>query len=629
MGNLLDNLNDSKEIQAFSNQQLTDLADDCREKIIDVISRRGGHLASSLGVVELTVALAKVFDFENDKVIWDVGHQAHAYKILTDRRDRFEKIGEKDGISKFLSRSESKYDHFGAGHASTSISAALGCSIAGRLNRENYKSIAIIGDGSMTGGLAFEALNHAGHLDENLIVIFNDNEMGIDPIVGALSKTIINISSSKSFNKLRNELSTQSNEKVVPLAIRKTLKKINESFMAFFTQGIWFEKLNFRYFGQVDGHNLKDLVSLFKVTKGLKGPILLHVATQKGKGYTPAEQNALNYHGVSAFDPKSGRQVHKSESGKSMTSIWSQRFTKIMEADDKVVGISAAMLANTGLASLLEKYPKRIFDVGIAESHAVTFAGGLASQGIKPFVVIYSTFLQRAFDNIIHDIALQNLPVRFILDRSGFVGPDGATHHGSFDLSYLRMIPNMAIMAPRNGKELQAMINLAYEYDRGPIAIRFPKGNSADFYKENLERIPPIPFGEGELIQSGKDILMIAVGSMVDTAIQVAMRFERKGISVGVINARFVKPLHKKLILQEVAKVEILATLEESTKVGGFGSGVMELLHEEGIFKPIVQFGIPDQFFEHAKVEEQLQDAGLDANSIEERLESLLKQSCS
>lgn len=619
---MLEQLNHCGEIQKLSIKKLEELADDCRKRILEVVSKTGGHLASSLGAVELTVALAKVFNFESDKIIWDVGHQTYAYKILTDRNQELVKLGKIGGISKFLSRFESKYDHFGAGHASTSIGATLGISKARALNKEEFQTVAIIGDGAMTGGLAFEALNHAGHLDENIIVILNDNEMSIDPNVGALSRTILNISSSKSFNLIRAEIIRQIRENKVPLAIRNTLEKMNASLMAFFTKGVWFEKFNFRYFGQVDGHNIKNLVSFLKLTKTLKGPILLHICTQKGKGYAPAEQNPSLFHGVGAFDLETGQPLGEAKNGKSYTDIWSQSFDEIMELDEKVTGVSAAMLANTGLASIQKKYPDRIFDVGIAESHAVVFAGGLSTQGIKPFVVVYSTFLQRAIDQIIHDIARQKLPVRFILDRGGFVGADGATHHGVLDLTYLRMIPNMIIMVPKDGKELQQMINLAYEYEEGPIALRFPRGQTTDYYELRQVELPKLPFGKAELLRTGSDILILAVGTMVETARQIAEKLEKQGLSVGVVNARFVKPLDEDLILEEIYKTKCIATLEENARIGGFGSGVLELLAQKEILKPVLQFGIPDTFIKYASRDEQIRESGLDPESISQKLQN-------
>ena len=619
---VLEEITDSKDVQKLPMKKLQTLADDCRQRILEAVSKTGGHLASSLGAVELTVALAKVFDFEEDKIIWDVGHQTYTYKILTGRSKDLEKLGKRGGISKFLSRAESSYDHFGAGHASTSISAALGMATARELNRDTYNTIAVVGDGAMTGGMAYEALNHAGHLDENLIVILNDNEMSIDPNVGALSRTILNISSSKSFNLIRAEILKQIQEHKVPLPIKNTMEKINDSLMAFFTKGIWFEKFNFRYFGQVNGHSIKHLVSFLKLIKTLKGPILLHILTQKGKGYPLAEQDPSLYHGIGVFDLETGELVNSRKSGRSYTSIWSDRFSKIIEEDKKVVAISAAMLANTGLAGIQKKHPDRVFDVGIAEAHAVVFAGGMSTQGLKPFVVIYSTFLQRAIDQIVHDVARQQLPVRFILDRGGFVGADGATHHGVLDLTYLRMIPNMTIMVPRNGRELQQMIHLAHEYDQGPIAIRFPRGVTDQYFGPGEESLPVLPFGKGELLQSGTDILLLAVGSMVDTAMEVSESLAQKGLSVGVINTRFVKPLDNQLILSEIAKVKMVATLEENVKIGGFGSGILELLSEKRILKPVVQFAIPDQFIRYATQKEQLQMAGLDQPSITDTLVS-------
>jgi 1-deoxy-D-xylulose-5-phosphate synthase len=618
--NLLDRVTCCNDVQSLSLVELQELANDCRQAILKSVSQTGGHLASSLGSVELTVALAKVFDFERDKIVWDVGHQTYTYKILTGRKDKMMSLGKKGGISKFLSRFESKYDHFGAGHASTSISATLGISKARTLNKEDYKTIAIIGDGAMTGGLAFEALNHAGHLDENLIVILNDNEMSIDPNVGALSRTILNISSSKSFNILRAEIIRQIREHKLPLAVTNTLDKVNDSMMAFFTKGIWFEKFNFRYFGQIDGHSIKNLVSFLKLIKDLRGPVLLHILTQKGKGYSHAELDPASFHGVGAFEVRTGQSQKTNKTGKNYTSIWSQSFSQIMTTDEKVVGISAAMLNNTGLATIQKKYPDRIFDVGIAEGHAVTFAGGMATQKIKPFVVIYSTFLQRAFDHIVHDIARQNLPVRFILDRGGFVGPDGATHNGVLDLTYLRMIPQMVLMVPKNGKELQAMINLAHGYNDGPIALRFPRGITEDFYDLPQSEIPSLEFGKGELIQSGSDILLIAIGTMVATALEVAEILKGKGISAGIINGRFVKPLDKNLIVRETKKVKCVATLEENVKIGGFGSGILELFAEYGVLKPTLQFGVPDWFIRFASRDEQLEMAGLDVGSVVEKL---------
>lgn len=617
MEKILNSLKQCREIQNFPAAKLEQLAGECRDRIIDVVSRKGGHLASSLGAVELTVALAKAFNLEEDKVVWDVGHQAYTYKLLTGRNDQFEKLGQKGGLAKFTSRKESKYDHFGVGHASTSISATLGISIARDLKKEDYRTIAVIGDGSMTGGLAYEALNHAGHLDENMIVILNDNEMSIDPVVGALSKTITNITSSKSFAQARAEFIKHTHGgNLLPKSIKKGLNRINESLMAFFTKGIWFEKFNFRYFGQIDGHDINKLVSILKVIRKVKGPVLLHVNTKKGKGYSFAEDNAAKFHGVSPFNLVNGRLIPKVVDGKSYTSVWSETFEQIMASDPKVMGISAAMLAGTGLLELEKKFPKRILDVGIAESHAVTMAAGMATQGLKPFVVIYSTFLQRAFDNLVHDVALQNLPVRFILDRAGLVGPDGATHHGALDLTYLRMIPNMMILAPRNGTELQAMLKFAHQYESGPLAIRFPRDNTTEFQEVNSENLPEILPGKGELLKQGEDVAIFAVGTMVKVALDVSKKLEVEGITVAVVNCRFIKPLDENLILETAGRVKKLISIEENSVVGGFGSAILELLNKKGIFMPTLQLGMPDSFIEQASRKEQLEDAGLDVDSV-------------
>ncbi|MGK0290964.1 MAG: 1-deoxy-D-xylulose-5-phosphate synthase [bacterium] len=623
MSNLLSTISHPSQVRKLSLDELEQLANQCRERIIDVTSKVGGHLASSLGTVELTIALLHFLNLKKDRIIWDVGHQAYTYKILTGRNEKLPLLGKRNGIAKFLRREESEFDHFGAGHASTSISAAVGMATADHLHNKNNKTIAIIGDGGLTGGLAFEAINHAGHLDlDNLIVILNDNEMSIDPNVGALSKTVINFQASRIVNKLRTKISSLDAEEKIPHTVYKGLKRFNDSFMAFFTPGEFFEQLQFRYFGPIDGHSIQDLTSILEQLKNVKGPILLHTITKKGKGYSPAEGNSFAYHGVTPFEPANGKFHKKAVIGKSYTNIWSNAFSDVIKNDDSVVAISAAMIGNTGLKPIQEAFPERVFDVGIAEGHAVTFSAGMATQGLKPFVVIYSTFLQRAFDHIIHDVALQNLPVRFILDRAGFVGADGATHHGVFDLSYLRMIPNFVVMVPKNGTELTQMVKTAYEYDKGPIALRFPRGNTTDYTESSLSEVKAIPIGEGELIQRGKDLLLIAVGTQVDAAVQIASRLKEKGIDCGILNARFVKPLDKNLIIQEVSKVRAVITLEENAIMGGFGSAVSELLHEENVFLPVKQFGIPDQFIEFSTPEEQKEEAKLDEESVFQSLVS-------
>ncbi len=613
---ILSKIKEPSDVRALSTKKLLQLVKECRQRIIEVTSQSGGHLASSLGTVEITVALLKKLDLEKDIIVWDVGHQAYSYKLLTGRNETFDTIGTRDGVSKFLKRKESPYDHFGAGHASTSISAALGMCVAQELHKKNAKTVAIIGDGGFTGGLAFEAMNHAGHIKKNLVVIFNDNDMSIDPNVGALSKTFNLIQSSKAYNQIKKKIKEQEKTNFLKKFVF-ALKRINSSFMEFLSPSLWFEKLGFEYFGPLDGHNLKEILSFLDKIKNIQQPVLLHLYTTKGKGLSYAEGDSLKYHGVTPFEKETGQFKNAKKSGKGYSSLWSEHFTKIFKKDKKVIAISAAMIASTGLAKLFQEFPERVFDVGIAEAHAVTFSGGASTQGLKPFVCIYSTFLQRALDSLIHDISLQNLPVRFVLDRAGFVGADGATHHGIFDLSYLRMIPNMVIMTPKDGKELVSMINILYKHNSSPIALRYPRGSSEVFYNENDE-VAEIPFGEAEILCQGNDICILAVGIMVAIAEIVCQNLKKEGISCGLINARFVKPLDEKTIVSQIKKTKAVITLEENVAYGGFGSGVQALIQEKTLNKPIKVFGVPDKFFEKGgTADEQRKWAGLDAISLQ------------
>lgn len=612
-------------IHQLSNKKIIQLIGECRQRIIEVTSKSGGHLASSLGTVELTVALLKKFDLDKDFIIWDVGHQAYSYKLLTGRNKSFDTIGSKFGISKFLKRSESSFDHFGAGHASTSISAALGICVSQQYKKKKGKVIAIIGDGALTGGLAFEAMNHAGHIKKNLLVILNENDMSIDPNVGSLSKTFNFIKGSDSYNKLKKKIKKQEKNfffsKLVP-----TLKRINTSFMEFLSPSLWFGKLGFEYFGPIDGHDFKELTNYLNKIENIEGPVLLHIRTVKGKGLSYAESDSLKYHGVNPFEAKTGKFLSTNKKGKAYTSLWSERFTKIFSQDKKVIAISAAMIGSTGLSGLYNKFPDRIFDVGIAEAHAVTFAAGAATQDFKPFVCIYSTFLQRALDNIIHDVALQNLPVKFVLDRAGFVGADGVSHHGIFDLSYLRMIPNMVIMTPKNGKELISMIDLLYKHNSSPIALRYPRGTTEIFYDEK-ETIELIKIGKGEILRKGKDICIFAIGIMVEIATVVCDKLLQEGISCSLINARFVKPLDEKLIIDSAKSSKAVVTLEENVVNGGFGSAVQELLQKEEIYKPIKILGVVDKFFYiGGSSDDQREMAGLDIKTIQKVIKKLFKR---
>ena len=622
MKSLLESISQPTEIQNLNLQELTQLAEECRQRIIEVTSQRGGHLASSLGTVEITVALLKNFNFNIDRIVWDVGHQAYAYKILTGRNEKFDSLGKAGGIKKFLSRDESSFDHFGAGHASTSISAALGMAIGRDLQQKKHRVIAVIGDGAMTGGLAFEALNHNGALDKNMLVIYNDNSVSIDPNVGAISKLLTRFASSRFYNSFREE--TLEFAEKAPfserLGLKTTLQKLHDSAKSFFSPpSMLFEQLGWRYFGTVDGHDLPELLDLINHVKDLDGPIVIHAITQKGKGYAFAEEDAHKYHGVTPFEPEDGKFVKKKSSGNaiSFSQVFGNKLGELMARDEQVVVVTAAMLSGTGIVKLQLKYPERVLDVGIAEGHAVTCSAGLATTGSKPFVAIYSTFLQRALDQIIHDVAIQKLPVRFMLDRAGFVGADGPTHHGLYDLTYLRMIPNMTIMVPRDGEELRGMMELAYNNESGPSAIRYPRGNTANPDENDCSQLE---FGKAQILRKGKDIALFAIGLMVDIAEQTADLLEKNGYSVAVVNARFVKPLDEDVIVRLGREVQLLVSLEENTIHGGFGSGVLETLSVSGICVPTLQLGVPDRFIAQGNPDEQLRSAELSMEQIYSRI---------
>ena len=622
MKSLLESISQPTEIQNLNLQELTQLAEECRQRIIKVTSQRGGHLASSLGTVEITVALLKNFNFNIDRIVWDVGHQAYAYKILTGRNEKFDSLGKAGGIKKFLSRDESSFDHFGAGHASTSISAALGMAIGRDLQQKKHRVIAVIGDGAMTGGLAFEALNHNGALDKNMLVIYNDNSVSIDPNVGAISKLLTRFASSRFYNSFREE--TLEFAEKAPfserLGLKTTLQKLHDSAKSFFSPpSMLFEQLGWRYFGTVDGHDLPELLDLINHVKDLDGPIIIHAITQKGKGYAFAEEDAHKYHGVTPFEPEDGKFVKKKSSGNaiSFSQVFGNKLGELMARDERVVVVTAAMLSGTGIVKLQPKYPERVLDVGIAEGHAVTCSAGLATTGSKPFVAIYSTFLQRALDHIIHDVAIHKLPVRFMLDRAGFVGADGPTHHGLYDLTYLRMIPNMTIMVPRDGGELRGMMELAYNNESGPSAIRYPRGNTANPEENDCSQLE---FGKAQILRKGKDIALFAIGSMVDIAEETADLLEKNGYSVAVVNARFVKPLDEDVIVRLGREVQLLVSLEENTIHGGFGSGVLETLSVSGICVPTLQLGVPDRFIAQGNPDEQLRSAELSMEQIYSRI---------
>jgi len=622
MKSILGTISQPKDIQNLNIRELTQLATECRQRIIEVTSQRGGHLASSLGTVEITVALLKNFDFSVDRIVWDVGHQAYPYKILTERNTEFDSLGKAGGIKKFLSRDESSFDHFGAGHASTSVSAALGMAIGRDLLQKNHWVIAVIGDGAMTGGLAFEALNHNGSLDKNMLVIYNDNGISIDPNVGAISKLLTRFASSRIYNVFRDETLELAEKAPFSerLGLKVTLQKLHDSAKSFFSPpSMLFEQLGWRYFGTVDGHDLNGLLNLIDQVKKLDGPIVIHAITQKGKGYAFAEEDSYKYHGVTPFEPDDGKFIstRSSSSEISFSQVFGNKLEELMERDGQVVVLTAAMLSGTGIVKLQPKFPDRVLDVGIAEGHAVTCSAGLATTGNKSFVAIYSTFLQRALDHIIHDVAIQKLPVRFMIDRAGFVGADGPTHHGLYDLTYLRMIPNMVIMVPRNGTELRSMIELAYNYEKGPLAIRYPRGNTHEFASNDIS---PVKLGKAHVLRKGKDVALFSIGLMVDISEKVADLLEKNGYSTSIINARFVKPLDEDVIIDFARKVKIVVSIEENTIYGGFGSGILEVLSERGIFVQTLLIGAPDRFIEQGSRDEQLLFAELSPEQVFKRI---------
>ncbi len=618
---LLEKINSPEDLRNLEASSLKQVAQEVRELILQVISEKGGHFASNLGTVELAVALHYVFETPKDKIVWDVGHQSYPHKILTGRRDRFHTIRQEGGLSGFTNRFESEYDHFGAGHASTSISAALGISEGLRLAGTPHMGIAVIGDGSMTGGLAYEALNNAGHIPaKNLVVIFNDNDMSIDPNVGALSKFVNQAVTHPGYNRFRKEIRAlvdSLNNHGVPVA--GVASKIRKSVKNFFTPGMLFECFGFRYFGPIDGHNLDELVDTLNFIKseGVEGgPYLVHAITKKGKGYKLAEELPLKYHGVTSFKINDGIQSSGVKTP-NYQDIFADTLIRLAKEDPRIVAITAAMPSGTGVNKFQKEFPTRTYDVGIAESHAVLFAAGLATEGYRPIAAIYSTFLQRAFDQIIHDVGIQNLPVIFAMDRGGFVGADGATHQGAFDLTYLRTVPNFVLMAPKDENELQHMIKTAIHHQTGPIAFRYPRGEVVGV-KMDKEPIC-LPIGKGELLSADSenvDVCLIGIGYTVQSALEAQKLLKEEGIKTALINARFVKPLDKDLITYWAKRSKLVVTIEENSSIGGFGSGVLELFQQEGIQKDCLILGLPDQFIDHASPKSQRAFCNLDGKGI-------------
>jgi 1-deoxy-D-xylulose-5-phosphate synthase len=620
--NHLAGIKDPSDLKRLPREALPELAQEIRDRIIQVVSCTGGHLAPSLGTVELTIALHTIYDTPRDILIWDVGHQAYGHKILTGRNDRFDTLRQEGGISGFPRRMESEYDPFGTAHASTAISAALGFACARDLSHGNHSVIAVVGDGALTGGLAYEGLNQAGAIGTDLLVVLNDNSMSISPNVGAIARYLTRLSSSPTYRRFEHDVWELLGKVPAGGRARKLVGRIKEGLKNLIIPNILFEELGFKYYGPIDGHDLPNLLEVLTQLKEVKGPVLLHTLTRKGKGYKFSEDDARKYHGVASFDKLTGASGKKA-SAPTYTEVYGQTMQEIASRDPKVVAITAAMADGTGLAKFATAFPDRFHDVGIAEQHATCFAAGLAAAGAKPFTTIYSTFLQRAYDQIVHDVAVQRLPVRFALDRAGLVGEDGATHHGLFDIPYLRCLPGFVLMAPKDENELRHMLATMAAYGDGPIAVRYPRGSGRGV---PLEEPRVLPIGEAELVRTGGDLLLVAYGTMVATAERAAQILAARGIDAAVINARFAKPLDDRLLIEWARRVPRVATLEEGAVPGGFGEGVLELFSRHPI--PGLKtrcFGVPDHFFDHATRDSLLRAAGLAPEPVAAELECWLR----
>lgn len=624
MARLLDNIDTPADLRKLPVDQLPQVADELRSEIIRVIAKNGGHLGASLGTVELTVALHYAYNAPHDRIVWDVGHQAHGHKILTGRREVFDTIRKKGGISGFPSRSESEYDTFGVGHASTAISAALGMAVARDLAKDDRRVVAVVGDGALTGGIAFEAINNAGNLKTDLLVILNDNKMSIARNTGALSTYLTRVTSGKVYNRFEADVWELLG--LIPRLGGKTralARRIKESIKNLIVPGIIFEELGFRYFGPIDGHNVEFLARTLHDVRELHGPILLHVITEKGKGVETVETDSQRFHAVSSFDKVPGDRPKAKNGPPSYTGVFGKTLVRLAKKNPEIVAITAAMPDGTGLTAFGKEFPKRCFDVGIAEQHAITFAGGLATQGLTPVAAVYSTFLQRAYDQVIHDIALQKLPVRFVMDRAGLVGEDGPTHHGVFDISYLRAIPNFVLMAPKDENELQHMLSTMVDYDSGPIAMRIPRGAGVGVALDRT--LENLTIGKAEVLRDGKDVIFLAYGTCVYPALEAAAMLDEQGVESTVVNARFAKPLDTELFDELLRGGPAVVTCEENVRAGGFGAAVVEHMVARGFDTTRVRsFGVPDRFFEHAPRGDLLEEAGLTASNFAQAALELL-----
>ena len=612
---LLEQVDTPDDLRKLESDQLAQLAYELRHFLIETVSRTGGHLAAGLGVVELTIALHYIFNTPEDRLIWDVGHQAYPHKILTGRRDQMHTLRQKDGLSGFLKRSESPYDAFGVGHSSTSIGAALGMAVAAKQEGLKREHIAVIGDGALSAGMAFEALNHAGALDMDLMVILNDNDMSISRPVGAVSNYLARVLSSRFYNRMREG---GKNVLGVMPGVRDLMDRWEEHMKGMIIPGTLFEELGFTYIGPIDGYDLPLLLQTLRNMKNMKGPRFLHIVTQKGKGFAPAEGDPCNYHGVGPFDPDTGKINGSISGAKTYTQVFSDWICDAAARDERLIAITPAMCEGSGLVEFSQQYPDRYFDVGIAEQHAVTLAAGMACDGLKPVVAIYSTFLQRAYDQLLHDVAIQNLNVTFAVDRAGLVGPDGATHAGSFDLSYARCIPNISILAPADENECRQMLQTAYHHE-GPVLVRYPRGKGPGAVIDQEEVV--LPWGKGEICLEGKDVAILCFGSLLQQGLQVGDK-----LGATVVNMRFVKPVDKELALELANNHSLLVTLEENSVMGGAGTAIGECLSEAGVTVEIMHLGLPDDYTEQGTHEEQLEEVGLTAEAILQQLQERLQR---
>lgn len=614
----LDKVNCPEDIKNMTNEELDILAKDIRKFLVKSVSKTGGHLASNLGVVELTLALHKVFESPKDKIVWDVGHQSYVHKILTGRKDSFDTLRQFKGLSGFPKEIESPHDIFDTGHSSTSISVGLGIACARDIKKENFNVVSVIGDGSITGGMALEALNNLGYLNTDMMVILNDNEMSIDKNVGAMSRHLSSIIRNSTMNKVKDEV-----EKIFTVTsagnlIYKTASKVKDSIVSQFTpqQCELFESMGIKYYGPIDGHNIKELIEILNKAKKKRGPVLLHVITKKGKGYKYAEEHPDKYHGVSKFDIKEGVQPSNS---KSISSAVGEKLVQMSAKDDKIVAITAAMPSGTGLDLFQKAYPERYYDVGIAEQHAVTFSAGLAKEGMKPYFAVYSTFLQRGYDQIIHDVCITKKNVTFLIDRAGLVGNDGETHHGMFDLSYLNIVPNITVMAPKDTQELELMLELSAELNE-PVAIRYPRGNA---YYLNRGEYKKIEVGKYEIIAEGKDIAILAIGNMVKHALEAKEILLEDNINPAIINARFLKPMDEKLLHELCKKYKTVVTIEDNIISGGFGSRINNFIIDNNYNVKVENIAISERFIDHGNIESLYEGVGLSSNCIASRIKKL------